>query len=133
MNNKNNINQPIKEDLKSATNSLLKILKDISKDIQEEYKVPEKDLQDEQKAELAREEIKDRESNRNLRENYARKMFWYMCIWSGIVLFILVCSGFQCFGFQLDKWALVTLIGSTTVSVFAIVRAIIEGLFKHKN
>ena len=82
--------------------------------------------------ELKLQEIEDRKSNRELREKYADKMFRYMRIWSSIVIFILVLSGFQFLGFQLDKWVLITLIGSTTVSVFAIVRAIIEGLFKSK-
>ena len=79
---------------------------------------------------LEQQEIEDRISNRELREKYAKIMFWYMCIWSFIVILILICSGLQCFDFQLNTWVLVTLIGSTTVSVFSIVKAIIAGIFK---
>ena len=138
MSENNNSNQSIETALELATESLLKTLKNVSGDTKEKYKDPEKDLKEKQKSEshkeeLEKQEIEDRKSNRELREKYANKMFRYMWIWSGIVLFILLCSGWQLFGFQLDKWVLVTLIGSTTVSVFAIVRAIIEGLFKSKN
>lgn len=135
MDENNNSNQSIKESLDLATESLLKTLKNVS---EEQYKKSEKYLQEKQKAEsytadLEKQEIEDRKSNRKLREKYANKMFCYMCIWSVFVFFILICTGFQRCDFQLDKWVLVTLIGGTTVSVFAIVRAIIEGLFKSKN
>jgi len=138
MSENNNSNQNIKKALNLATESLLKTLKNVSEDTKEKYKDSEKDLRDEQKAEshkeeLEKQEIEDRKSNRKLREKYANKMFWYMCIWSVVVFLILICSGLQWCYFQLDKWVLVTLIGSTTVSVFAIVRAIIEGLFKNKT
>ena len=138
MSENNNSNQNIKKALDLATESLLKTLKNVSEDTKEKYEDSEKDLQDRQKAESHREElekqdVEDRKSNRTLREKYAKKMFYYMCIWSIIVFSILVCSGLEWCYFQLDKWVLVTLIGSTTVSVFAIVRAIIEGLFKNKT
>ena len=138
MSENNNANQNIKKALDLATKSLLDTLKNVSEDTKEKYKDSEKDLGEKQKAErhkeaLEKQEIEDRKSNRKLREKYANKMFFYMCIWSVVVLFILVCSGLKWCCFQLDKWVLVTLIGSTTVSVFAIVRAIIEGLFKNKS
>ncbi len=133
-NNDKNLTKP----LNPVADSQIHLPETLSEDKKEKYNKPVDRLKKRQeeasyREELENQEIEDRKSNRQLREKYANKMFWYMCIWSVIVLLILVCSGLQCFDFQLDKWVLVTLIGSTTISVFSIVRAIIEGLFKHKN
>ena len=138
MNENNNASQKIKKALDLASSSLLETLKNVSEDTKEKYRDSEKDLQEKQKAEsykeeLKKQEIEDRKSNRKLREKYANRMFFYMWIWSAVVFLILIFSGFQWCYFQLDKWVLITLIGSTTISIFTIVRAIIEGLFKNKN
>ena len=138
MSENNNSNQNIKKALELATESLLKRLKNPSEDIEAQHNKTENRLKKRQeeanyREEIEKQKIEDQKSNRNLRENYAEKIFWYMCIWSVFVFLILVYSGFKFFDFQLDKWVLVTLIGSTTASVFAIVQAIIEGLFKNKN
>ena len=56
-----------------------------------------------------------------------------MCIWSVFICLIIIVNGFGGVGklkFYLNNWVLVTLIGSTTVSVFAIIKAIIAGIFK---
>ena len=124
-NSDKNLTKPLDPVATSETN-----LPDTS--IKKEYQEPVNRLEERQKEASHREDIEDRKSNRKLREKYAKKMFWAMCIWSFIVIFILILSGFQFLGFQLNKWVLVTLIGGTTASVFAIVRAIIEGLFKNK-
>jgi len=138
MSENNNANQDIKKALDLATKSLLKTLENVSEDTKEKYKDSEKDLRKKQQAEsfkeeLEKQEIEDRKSNRKLREKYANKMFWYMCKWSIFVFLILICSGFKWCDFQLDKWVLITLIGSATIGDFTIVRAIIEGIFKNKN
>ena len=133
-----NENEQLTKTLKSLTDTLFDLFKSVPDEKKEKYSEPEKRLEKRKKEashreELEKQEIEDRKSNRELREKYANKMFRYMCIWSVVVFLILICSGFQWCYFQLDKWVLVTLIGSTTVSVFAIVRAIIEGLFKNKT
>ncbi len=135
--NKNN-SQKIKEDLlESATKALFKTLEHVSDDTKEKYNASAKDLEEKQKTEshkeaLEKQEIADRESKRELREKYANKMFYYMCIWSFFIVITVIINGFGFFGFQLNKWVLVTLIGSTTISIFAIIRAIIEGIFKSR-
>ena len=85
--------------------------------------------------ELDRQTIEDRKSNRELREKYAEKMFHYMYIWSFFIILAVIFSGLDFCGlwkvsFQLDKWILIALIGSATVSIFAIIRAVIKGIFK---
>ena len=98
----------------------------------EEYADPEKELKEGQEKsshgeELEKQDIEDRKSNRKMRQNYAEKMFWYMCVWSAVIFIILMFN--HCW-FQLDRWVLMTLVGSTTINVFAIIRAIIKGIFK---
>ena len=133
-NSDKNLTKPLDPVAASETNAPgTPIKKKDQEQLQKQIAGLEKQLKIESRKEkLELQEIEDRISNRKLREKYADKMFQYMCIWSFIVILILILSGFQFFSFQLDKWVLVTLIGSATVSVFAIVRAIIEGLFKNK-
>lgn len=74
---------------------------------------------------------KDKEQNRNLQKEYANKSFWFMVAWStvlGILLFIyLFCPIPQI------QWVFVTLIGSTTISLFRMFGVIIHGLFSNNN
>ena len=117
------------ESIKKLDSSTL----NISKDTKKEYNAYEKYLEKTLKKETLKQDIEDRKSNRELKEKYAEKMFQYMCIWSVFIVIVIILSGLGGlwkFSFQLDKWVLITLIGSTTVSIFAIVRAIIEGIFK---
>ena len=136
MSENQDLDQNIQQSLNLAKKSLHAILKNISRDTKEEYKDSEEYLKNKQQKEsskeaLEKQEIEDRKSNRRLREKYAMIMFIYMCVWSFVVCLFLICSGLQ--WLQLDTWVLGALVGSMTVGVFTIVRAIIEGLFKTKN
>ena len=136
----NNEIKKIKKDLEAATKSDLETLKNVSDDTKEKYNASEKDLEKKQKIEshkedLERQEIEDRKSNRELREKYAEKMFRYMRMWFFFIVIAVILNGLDFGGlwevsFQLDRWVLITLIGSTTVSILTIIRAIIEGIFK---
>ena len=140
----NNETKKIKKDLESATKSVLETLKNVSDDTKEKYNASEKDLEEKQKKEshkeaLETQEIEDRKSNRELRENYANKMFRYMYIWSSFIVLAIIFTGLDFddkllwgISFKLDKEILITLIASATVSIFAIIRAIIKGIFKER-
>ena len=77
----------------------------------EKYADPEKTLEERKKKnsyqeELENQEIEDRKSNRRLKQGYADKMFWYMCIWSIFIAMIIIVSGLEgigCIDFQLSQ------------------------------
>ena len=70
---------------------------------------------------------------RELRKEYAGKVFVFMCVWSGLMFLILIIKGFFKNNFDLDNTVLITLAGGTTVSVIGLVGFIIQGLFNSKK
>ena len=134
-------NNPISEKkFASAADSQISKTQQLSSDNKQKYADPEKKLKQRQEEanlgeELEKQEIEDRKSNRELREKYAEKMFHYMRMWFFFIVIAVILNGLDFgglweFSFQLDRWVLITLIGSTTVSILTIIRAIIEGIFK---
>lgn len=84
------------------------------------------------KRRLLEEEIRDIVDYRDLRNKYANRVFWFMCVWSALTFAVLVTKGFwECF--DLNDTVLVTLTGGTTVSVIGLVGFIIQGLFNSNN
>lgn len=73
---------------------------------------------------------RDLRANRELRGEYAQKVFWYLVIYSGFVGVLLVASGIEKSGFKLDDSVLYFLVGSTAASAIGLVLAVTTGLFK---
>ncbi|MEX0504049.1 hypothetical protein AB3X55_10680 [Alphaproteobacteria bacterium LSUCC0719] len=78
------------------------------------------------------ERIKDQQSDRNLREKYANRLFWFLCIYNFVVLLLLVMQGFPSCPFQLPDIVLTTLVGSNAVAAIGLVSTVSRGLFKHR-
>lgn len=78
------------------------------------------------------ERIKDQRSDRNLREKYANRLFWFLCIYNFVVLLILMMQGFPSCPFQLPEIVLTTLVGSNAVAAIGLVSTVSRGLFKHR-
>lgn len=89
-----------------------------------------------QQVSLIREQIKDIPHYRALREEYAGKVFWFMCVWSGLAFLIIIAKGvLNAFGinFDISDVVLTTLVGGTTVSVIGLVGFMMQGLFHSKK
>lgn len=80
-----------------------------------------------------KEQIEDIKHYRELRKKYAFRVFGFMCVWSGVVILILLATGFDLWQFDLSNSVLVTLAGGTTASVIGLVGFITKGLFNSKN
>ena len=65
------------------------------------------------------------ESLTKLRETYAKKLFNYMCIWSSVVVTILILNKNY---LGLDKWVLVALVGGVSVNIFSLAKSFITAL-----
>lgn len=75
------------------------------------------------------EKIKDVQSYRILREEYAKKSFYYLCIYTLASFTFVLTSGFEWHGFKLPSEVLCVIVGSTAVSAIGLVRTVVKGLF----
>lgn len=79
--------------------------------------------------EFLKQQIKDLESNRGLREKLAICCFVFMCVWACIVFSIIFLSGFSFYSFTLSDSVLITLLTGSTVNVIGLVVVILRGIF----
>ncbi len=84
-----------------------------------------------EKQTLISEYIKDWTQDREERKKYALWTFVFLCVFTGIILSIILLSGFrQCTNFIVSEWVLVTLITTsfgTVVSIFVFVMKYLFG------
>lgn len=85
------------------------------------------------KDKLIAERIKDIIHYRELRKQYANRVFIFMCIWSGVTFLVLMLKGLMGRQFELNDTVLVTLTGGTTISVIGLVGFIVQGLFNSNH
>lgn len=85
--------------------------------------------------ELSREQehVIDIRGNRELREKYAGRAFWYLCSYSIFAGLIILLDGFGVCDFEQDPSVLKVLVGSTAVSAIGLVLSVIHGLFRNLN
>lgn len=76
------------------------------------------------------EQNEDRKSDRELRKEYAQKVFRYLVGYSFGCATILVLAGWSICGFRLPDLVLSILVGSTAVSAIGLVGFVVSGLFK---
>ena len=91
--------------------------------------------QDEERAaeDLAFQEgINNQISDRTLREKYANRLFWFLCIYNALVLLIVMMQGFPSCPFELSDIVLTTLVGSNAIAAFGLVSTVSKGLFKNR-
>ena len=80
----------------------------------------------------AQERINDQISDRTLREKYANRLFWFLCIYNAVVLSIALMQGFTRLPFELSDVVLTTLVGSNAIAAFGLVSTVSKGLFKNR-
>jgi hypothetical protein len=83
----------------------------------------------EQQARYLREENENLRTTREMRQTAARSAFYYLCVLSGAVFFLLLADGFHLWGFHLDRVVLTTLAGGTFVSAIGLFGIVVKGLF----
>ena len=94
--------------------------------------------------ELAEEELANLRQDREERRKYAKSPFYFLCVFTGIVLGIVILSGFSCFnlsgfiyfnlsGFNLSDSVLITLITTSFSSVVGIFVLVMKYLFSNKK
>ena len=105
----------------------------LSKPVHDGFKIDEEYMFESNRNQLIAEQINDIRHYRELRKEYASKVFKFMCAWSGLMFTILLFKGFMGNCFELSDTVLVTLTGGTTVSVIGLVGFMMQGLFHSKN
>ncbi len=63
------------------------------------------------------------------RKKYAYRIFWMICFWLCLIITILAFSGWKLGDFILSDTVLITLIGSTTITVAGFFFAVVKYLF----
>lgn len=79
--------------------------------------------------------IKRDNSNLELREKYANRVYIFVCIWSTFIGLLILFQGFNWFNFKISNKILLTLLGTTFVEVIGLFVIIMSDLFpngKHK-
>lgn len=62
-------------------------------------------------------------------EPYAKRTFWFMCAYSGVVAIMLLMHGCEASGFKLPEDVLTFLVGSTATTVIGLVGMVLTGIF----
>lgn len=82
------------------------------------------------------EAIRDAQSQRGQRRQYARRTFWLVSTWITIVLLLLLFEGFGSvypyFHFHLSDKVLMVAVGSTTVNILGMLAIVLHGLFRDR-
>ena len=86
-----------------------------------------------EKINILQEEAKGVRQNRILKQFFAMRVFYFMCIWSGLLFSIIIVNGFS-EKLDISSVVEVTLAGGTTITTIGLVGFIVQGLFmKNKN
>lgn len=88
------------------------------------------DLDEKADRNLEDQRLKDAESNRQLREGYANKVYCYLVVYSILAFVLVVADGFKLGGFDLDTTVVSIIVGSTAASAIGLVGFVVKGLFK---
>jgi hypothetical protein len=77
-----------------------------------------------------KEDLENKRQDRQLRKDYANKIFSYLTFYSIFCAFTLISQGMNTAKFSLPDNVLVALVGSTAVAVVCLVGWVVKGLFK---
>lgn len=84
-----------------------------------------------------KQDLADKKANRELRSEYADKVYRFMCVWCGVVFFFLLCCSISNpkaeASFGMPTSVQLTLLGGTTATVIGLVGIVMNGLFHHKK
>ena len=84
----------------------------------------------EEESSLGQEDIEDRRQDRSERKKYANQTFVFVSIFTGLMMMIIVFTGFSFWGFKLSDSILITLITSSLTTVIGIFILVVQYLFK---
>ncbi len=79
--------------------------------------------------EVHRNDMADRLADRNLRKEYAAKVYRYLVFYSAFVAILLVLEGYEVYSFDLSDNVVMLLVGSTAAAAIGLVGFVIKGLF----
>lgn len=82
-----------------------------------------------QELDATRKRVRTVEILDELIEPYAKRSFWFMCIYCGIVALMLLMHGCANSGFKLPESVLQFLVGSTATTVIGLVGMVLTGIF----
>lgn len=80
---------------------------------------------------LAIEDIRDRQTDRELKKKYALRFIWILIIQLLIMNVVFFCAGFS--WLKYEQWVLGLYMGGTLAEVFLVVRLITKNLFPLRN
>jgi hypothetical protein len=75
------------------------------------------------------EDVEGKKNDRELRKSYASRLYWYLFFYSIFCAAIVISQGIESCPFKLESEVVITLIGSTAVSVIGLVGLVAKGLF----
>ena len=77
------------------------------------------------------EHSKDIQNYRELRNKSSERVFCLMVVWVTFIIAVVVLSGFKCFDriFELDRYVLIALLGTSTANIVSLLFAVIKGSF----
>ena len=73
----------------------------------------------------------DIQNYRELRNKFSTWIFNLMMVWTIFVILVICLNGFKCFDkyFELDRYVLISVIGTATASVSSLLYVVIKGSF----
>lgn len=117
----------------SILNQIQNIERHISKEV-DVINLPDYYREEEIFFERARvtEEINDIVHYRNMRQDFAYKVYYFLIVWCVCLLFLLLAQA-TCDTFHLSDPILIVLCGGTTISTVGLVGFVVQGLFNHRH
>lgn len=101
---------------------------DIEKDIAQEN-LRKAQLENDALDEVNKGDAQDREQ----RKQFAEKIFSFVCMYMGAVMFVLLSSGAQWVDFHLSDQVIITLITTTTANIIGVLLIVVHYLFRKKK
>lgn len=85
--------------------------------------------------ELKRHDLDQRKQEHTQRVSYARKIYWLICAWLIVILLIVIASGSNCkyFTLEISDRVLITLLTTTTVTVFGLFVTVLKYIYSKKS
>lgn len=71
--------------------------------------------------------------DREQRKQFAEKIFSFVCMYMGAVMFVLLSSGAQWVDFHLSDQVIITLITTTTANIIGVLLIVVHYLFRKKK
>jgi hypothetical protein len=91
------------------------------------------DARDRAEVQSLQEANRDSKKNREMREDYANAVFWYLVGYSAFAAIVVLLDGWKVGGFSLPDIALTAIVGSTAASAIGLMAIVVTGLFRPRD